>query len=242
MIRIAACDGKTSYVCELVQILREWGEKKGRELECCACSTADALLLESELHGHLDLVFLDLHPEGAQSGVSTALMFKKMDPMADIVFVLSETLIEPEVIRVKPLDYLEKPLQKHRLTELLERWIRHRRPDRFCFSIRQIRYALPVDGIRYIYHFSRKIYIYMNDGECPEAYMRLEEAERRLRECDVVFLKAHSSYLVNPSYVSKVGKSMIRLDRGEELPVARSRGKEICGMFDAYIRLYSKSL
>ena len=74
------------------------------------------------------------------------------------------------------------------------------------------------------------------------ARRRICASKKRLRECDVVFLKAHSSYLVNPSYVSKVGKSMIRLDRGEELPVARSRGKEICGMFDAYIRLYSKSL
>ena len=66
----------------------------------------------------------------------------------------------------------------------------------------------------------------------------LEEAEERLKECNVYFLKAHFSYLINPCYIVRLGKTLILLDRGEELPVSRSRGKEVCVHFDSYIRLY----
>ncbi|MCR5250201.1 MAG: LytTR family DNA-binding domain-containing protein [Lachnospiraceae bacterium] len=241
MIRIAACDGVTPYVCELGKILREWGNKRGYDLEYFMCPTPDALLLEFELHGHLDLVFLDLHPAGEQSGIDAALRFKRLDPTTEIIFVFSECLVMPDIILARPAAYFLKPLQKGKLTDFLEQWASERKDDKFCFSMRQIRYALPVRRIRYIYHFNRKIYIYLDNGECPEAYMRLEEAEERLKDCDASFLKAHFSYLVNLYYVQQMGKSMLRLDGGEELPVSRSRGKEICGMFDAYLSLYGQN-
>ena len=50
------------------------------------------------------------------------------------------------------------------------------------------------------------------------------------------FLRGHKSFLVNPGQISRIGREMIELEDGSQLPVSRYRYPEVMARYEAWIR------
>lgn len=50
------------------------------------------------------------------------------------------------------------------------------------------------------------------------------------------FLRVHKSFLVNPGQISRIGREMIELEDGSQLPVSRYRYPEVMARYEAWIR------
>ena len=235
MIRIAACDGKSSFVGELERILELWADEKCLNMEFRCYESLNDLLTEIELHGHIDLVFLDLCSENGRP--EAAGRIRQEDGEAELVYVSEKLLCRRELFRLRPLDCVSNPLRVGEILKLLCRYLELRDKEKFVFRCRQRIIALAACQIRYLYHFNRKLYIYCCGDRYFETYMRMEEAELLLSRCETVFFRAHASYLVNLCFVEQLSRSLLLLDGGGEIPVGRPYGRQLMRYFEAYLRI-----
>ena len=235
MIRIAACDGKPSFVGELARILDIWADGMCLNMEFRCYESLNDLLTDIELHGHVDLVFLDLCSECG--GAEAAGRIRKEDREAELVYVSARRYCRRELFRLHPLDCVSNPLCDSEILELLKRYMDLRKGSKFVFRCRHRIIALAVRQIRYLYHFNRKLYIYCSGNRMFETYMRMEEAERLLSRCETHFFRAHAFYLVNPGFVEQLSCSLLLMNGGDEIPVGRPYGQQLMRYFEAYLKL-----
>ncbi len=234
MIRIAVCDAGASFVAELAEILGKWAYDACLNAEFHVYESLNDLLTEMELHGHMDLVFLDLR---SVNGISEAAgRIRREDAETELVFVSDKAHIRRELVCLRPLDCVGKPLCEDEIRGLLCRFLELRDRERFIFRCRQRIIALAVRKIRYLYHFNRKLYIFCGDDRHFETYMRMEEAESILNRSEAVFFRAHASYLVNLLFVEQLSRSLLYLDGGGEIPVGRPYGAPLLRYYEEYFR------
>ena len=238
MIRIAACDGKTSFVGELARILDIWADGMCLNMEFRCYESLNDLLTEIELHGHVDLVFLDLCSECG--GAEAAGRIRKEDREVELVYVSARLFCRRELFRLRPLACVGNPLCDGEILELLRRYMEMRNGSKFVFRCRQRIIALAARQIRYLYHFNRKLYIYCSGGRMFETYMRMDEAELLLSLSETRFFRAHASYLVNLGFVEQLSCSILLLKGGDEIPVGRPYGQQLMRYFEAYLKLRKK--
>ena len=239
MIRIAACDAETSFVDELERILDTWACEECLNVEFCPYKSLNDLLTDMELHGHVDLVFLDL---GSGYRTSEAVgRIRREDGETELVFVSEKILIRRELFRLRPLDCVSKPLCRAEILRLLCAFLDMRDKDKFIFHCRQRIIALTVRKIRYLYHFNRKLYIFCCEDRCFETYMRIEEAELLLNRSEAVFFRTHASYLVNLYFIEQLSRSLLKLNDGGEIPVGRPYGQQLMRYYEAYLKLGARS-
>ncbi len=212
-IRVAACDGEPSFAYMLGETINEWRYETGREIIYLLRKDPEALMIEYDIHGHMDLVFMALHPVKGVGGLEAARCLKKLDEDIRIAYVSASDESSREMIETRPVAYELMPLDSGRIKKLLNECERYRSRF-FCVRFRQKYYSIPIDSICYISHFRRKIDIYCNNGTVYQASMSLNEAQQRLERLGYHFIRIHCSLIVNPFYIGTVNKRRLNVRAG----------------------------
>lgn len=227
MLRIGICDdqqeARDALRFGLEKVIREESEQIVYEF-----STGESAVRWLKKHpGEIDLLFLDVEMKGI-NGMEAAEQIREFDREICLVFVTGYPDYVFEGYKVNALDYVIKPAETQKLSEVLKRVRRQifdERERNFTFKNPEGTYRLPLSGISYFYSDKRKVNVVCagQEGRLTHTfYGKLDEVEEQLFD---VFVRVHQRYLVNPGRVTRIGGESVTVD-GEDVPMSRAMKEE----------------
>jgi two-component system, LytTR family, response regulator len=114
-LKVLAVDDETSQLHDLARLLRSSPTVEGVE---CASDGHDALVKASG--ERYDVIFLDVRMPGLD-GVELGRVLRRFAAPPQLVFVSAYEGAAVDAFELQALDYLRKPVSRHRLEEALER-------------------------------------------------------------------------------------------------------------------------
>ncbi len=223
MINIAICDDDTSFCHNLMQHFKTYYDDEINLLNDYFNGTE---LLDDIQTNHLiyDFVFLDLDmPQ--MDGIKTGHELRKLVSHQNtiIMFITSYDSNPIPIVDIHPFAYLKKPLNY----ELLEKKFnialqQYYDYEKFIIlSNYKATLRLGARDILYAETCGRHSLIH-TPQETIDFNMRLSEVEQKLSEQSTLFVRTHSSYLINMRYISKVTPSDISLKDNTIIPLSRT--------------------
>ena len=229
--RLAVCedDGLTRARVEALcgEILTEWGTS----YTVASFSRAEALLERlREKPEAFDLLLLDIQLEG-MTGMELARALRELGSEVSILFLTGRADYALEGYDVHPVHFLLKPVDRAALAGALRLdWARNHEPRAVVLRAGGRTISLPTAEIRYLESINRSVVVHLTDGE-QTFPLTMTQAERLTPAGQ--FARCHNSFLVNLSHVAEVGRTVVQLRNGEQLPM----GRRYCQSFQtAFIR------
>lgn len=115
MLRIAICDDDYEILDEMASFIYEYGRENDVNFEIYKFSDGSELLASKLKY---DLIFLDIEMRHL-NGLDAAKYIREKDMNVPIVYITSHRGYFDRAFKVHAFDYVTKPLQKERLTELM---------------------------------------------------------------------------------------------------------------------------
>lgn len=227
MLRIGICDdqmeARDALRFQLEKVIREEAEQIVYEF-----STGESAVRWLKKHpGEIDLLFLDVEMKGI-NGMEAAGRIREFDRDICLVFVTGYTDYVFDGYKVNALDYVIKPVGAERIREVLKR-VREQifgsREKSFCFKTPEGTYRLLLSDISCFYSDKRKVNVVIAGREEKLSYAfygKLDEVEEQLSGA---FVRVHQRYLVNPKWVTHIGKENVTVD-DRSIPMSRAMKEE----------------
>ena len=232
MIRIAICDDNDEQITLLRRLLGEWSADKP-----FAIIIDEYISAESFLFSYPDkpcgLLLLDIEMKNI-SGMELAKKLRADGDMLPIVFITGYSDYMSEGYEVEALHYLLKPVDKEKLFEVLDRYIRRRNSENeIILKCEDKTLHISPDIITYCEAVGKKTHVHLSDGRTLICEMGISGLKKSLNEDHI---SCHRSYIVNLRYVRSIGKNEIELDSGDVIPLSRRLYKEVN---DEFIKYYT---
>lgn len=232
--RVAVCDDERAAceeVCRLCDDILTQDGIPHRIVPFSSASALDACLREGD--DAFDLLVLDIAMQG-QSGMELAHELRRRRDRVSIVFVTGCEEYLEEGYGVQPVHFLLKPVTRERLSEALhaDRELNHS-PKTVTLQRGGRLLRLALSDIYYVetgVKHNVKIVTPAHAHLFPASLSYMEQALPAEQ-----FVRCHKSYLVNLEHVTEVGRTAVRLDSGEEVPVGRKYAAETQSAFVAYL-------
>lgn len=224
MITFAVCDDDPLMIRELSARLSAYMNQRP-SLDYRITEFADGTSLLGS-GGNFDLIFLDIRMN-CPDGMETARQLRRQGNRSLLIFVTVLREYVFDAFAVHAFDYLIKPLDNIRFTQVMDRALRalEQQPEK-PLLIRQGNacQVIPPSQIVYCEVLGRKIYLHRRDGGTVVFYGRLHTLEQRL---DSRFFRCHRSYLVNLDDIRECGSGLAVLSQGGQIPVSRLRERDL---------------
>lgn len=237
MYRVGICDDNADF-CSL---LESYMEEIASELHITVdtevfCSGED--FLKSTKECPFDLFFLDIEL-GKMNGIEVGNKIRELSEsdLTEIVFISGNENYAMQLFKIRPMDFLIKPLKKADIRRILKEYVRadNRKKRYFEYMVNKQVYRIDTASVLYFQSMGRKVHIRLKQGREITFYEKLSDLICRLDTN--VFWSIHKSYLVNVHYVTMFCPDHVVLTTGEELPISQSMRKEV----NARLQLSSKS-
>lgn len=219
MLRIGICDDSADARDALRFALEKIIEEGREEIVYEFSSGSGAVRWLNNHPGEIDLLFLDVEMEGV-NGMEAAGQIREFDSRLMIVFCTGYTDYVFDGYRVGALDYLIKPVDTARLSEVMRR-VRERseaeRERSYTLKNTEGLFRFPLAEIPYFYSDKRKVILVYREKEYA-FYGKLDEVEKELGES---FVRIHQRYLVNPRLVEHIGGDFVTMG-DKKLPISRA--------------------
>lgn len=219
MLRIGICDDETdardALHIQLEKILIEGAEEVVYEFS----SGSGAVRWLKSHPGEIDLLFLDVEMDGV-NGMEAAEQIREFDKELLLVFVTGYAEYVFDGYRVNAFDYIMKPADGERLSDVLNRVRRHLaeyREQSYTLKNTDGTFRFPLAKIAYFYSDKRKVVLVCGEKEYA-FYGKLDEVERQLPE---QFVRIHQRYLINADFAEHIGADYTTV-AGEKLPISRA--------------------
>lgn len=172
------------------------------------------------------VAFIDTRLHGKrQNGFSIAAAIREQLPKSHIVFMSSyqEDMVFCLKNLIRPSAFLLKPLSRSEILSLfnsIDEEIRRKKScDVFSVSTHEYRRSFEVGKIVYFSTFGKKLILKTSDGEKVEFYGTIRELEDKF---DGRFIRCHSGFLVNKTFIKGIRKGEIELFGFDELiPISK---------------------
>ncbi len=231
MIEIAICDDNLSFTSWLEEQIVDLGKKHFVDLENDIFYTGEVLIDHIRNGKRYDLIFLDIEMLG-MNGVDVAFQIRKYDSKVLIIYVTSHESYAPEAFEVSAFRFLIKPVD----IEILEKYFIsaieniHIKPEYFEYHYNKVCHKIAIKDIMYFQSDKRITYITTNDNVI-KCYEKLNAIERRLETANIIFLRVHQSFLINPEYIETYMYNSIILTDGTEISISVKRRKEVAQQY-----------
>lgn len=163
-------------------------------------------LLKEFLPGKYDIIFLDIYMNGMQ-GMDAATEIRKADRTVTLVFTTTSTEHALESYRLKAASYLEKPVKREDVREVLSLVLAKRNTAAYItLLIKGANRSLPVDGILYfeLQNHAVVVHTYAETLRTSQT-VKLNHIEPMLPD---YYFRCHHSYIVNLRYVKEIDKEL----------------------------------
>ena len=229
-MRIAICDDER----EQLRNTREQIEQQYKSLDMLVETyERGADLLADFDRIPYDLVVLDIEmPEC--DGISVARALRAKSDQVAIVFLTSHVEYALKGYEVQALRYLTKPLSGEKLAEVISYLTEQQKKEKkLLVRTEEDTVAVRISDILYLEAQNQNIRIVTRQNVYQQRY-NLRDYEKELSAYH--FVRAHRSYLVNLSYISRISNRQIWMDNGENLPLSRTREKQVRELLQNYVK------
>ena len=171
-----------------------------------------------------DLIILDIEmPE--INGISLAKKLREISEDVYIVFLTSHIEFALEGYEVNALRYLTKPINHQKLKEILDYIaLKQTKEEVLWIKTDEFEERIQLSDILYLEAQNQNIAINTKNKTYITRY-NLGDYEKELK--DKNFIRIHRGYLVSLDKITKLGKNCVYLETGINLPVSRSKEKEL---------------
>ncbi|MCI8443000.1 MAG: response regulator transcription factor [Provencibacterium sp.] len=219
-LKMALCDDDSSELEKLAALVGEWAEKAGHRCEIRSFLSAEAFFFQYEQEKDYDLLLLDVEM-GGMSGTELARRVRSGDRRVEIIFITAYFEFFGEGFEVEALHYLIKPVSGEKLLPVLDRAVHRlqRRPPSLIFSSGGETRRVCEADILYIEAFLHEVTVYTQKGS-----FRVKESISSLAlRLGSDFYRVHRSYLISLRHLVKISRTVLFLDNGAEIPLARGK-------------------
>ena len=222
MIKIAVTEDDTRQQQVLKEYLARYSKESSQPFHVEYFN--DGLkLLENYIPGKFDLLILDIQMRH-MDGMETAQKIRTTDEAVIIIFITNFTHYAIQGYSVRAFDFIIKPIEYElfavKIKDAIGMLKRNRR-GKVYFKVQGGQVELDRMSIMYFEIFARKIIIHTDSGSY-QTNDTLKSIEQALD--DTHFFRCHTSFLVNTSHVSFVGKNFAMVG-GVEIPISKHRRK-----------------
>jgi len=229
MFKVAICDDHNDICSQVERYVIDVCKSMGVNYWIDVYYTGESLCEKIESDEFYDLIFLDIEMgeiNGVQVGVKIRNVYN--NETMQIVYISGKTNYAMELFRVRPFDFLVKPLDKSKIENVISKYfkIANLWADEFTYKIGHDTFKVKIKDIMYFESSGRKIKIHLKD-RIDEIYGSLEEIYKRQLQKHECFLYPHNSFAVNYSYISIFEYENMYLYNGTKIPIAQSKRKEI---------------
>lgn len=224
MVRIGICDDAGWQVENLAENIMNWAEARKTNVKLEKFRSGEEVLFDLEEQGDFAAVFMDIELDGI-NGMEAALRLRKENRLVSIVFVSQHERYWKESIQIYPSQFLEKPVSRQRIYEVLDQIMEEQKlyNESFCFRYNRITFSIELKRVLYFTSEKRIIRILMEDGREHIFYEKLDELEMELSEYNHNFMRIHKSYLVNERQIEQYHHKKIVMRNGDVLAVSREK-------------------
>ena len=227
MYKIAICDDNVVICSEIEKVLLNLMNEKDIELNIAKFYRGEDL--ESELLNDVkfDLLILDIELDLLNGiEVGKRVREKMNNNTMQIVYISAKESYAMELFDIRPLNFLVKPLNDKKLTEVAIKAMELSgvKIDFFEFNIGKLKHRYNINDILYFESNGRKIKIVLKN-ETKEFYGKLKIISNELNGKG--FYLIHNAYLVNYDKVIEQRNEEVKLINGEELPISRNNRKKM---------------
>ena len=212
-MRLAIVDDNTAELHITETLIRDWCAEHNLTICCDTFTEGDSFLFSAASNAY-DVVFLDIYLEEA-NGIDLAASFRRLSPKTPIVFLTSSPEYHAEALHVHAFDYLEKPITKAAIYQLLHDLldIRPVSDAHLFLTVTTSKAKLPVlySDIRYITSDSN--YLIIHGQEELRCRMLFRDVALTLSEDDR-FLTINRGVMVNLDYVSSMEGGICTMNDG----------------------------
>ncbi len=228
-INIAIVDDDNNICVELENILIEYLRKHYLKFNIDIFYNGQDFIKYIENENIYDIVFLDIEI-GDLTGLDVGKYIREnlQNEILKIIYISSHTTYAMELFKIRPTDFLVKPINKNEVINLINLLIKllNIQYEYFEFSLNFSNVKVYLKDIIYFNKIkaSRKIILKTTKKEFI-FYGKVKEIYSTLK--DKRFIKPFSSYIVNYDYVDFIDKHKLILNNGEVIPISRDNYKEV---------------
>lgn len=229
MLRIAVCEDDQAYLAYLIRLLEELFTEENIHGEILlACDSRQEMENFVET-GAANVYLLDINLSEGLEGYYIASRIRAIQPLAYIVFITENLGFVFQSFKVRPFDFLPKPVTKNLLANLLIDICRHMQsvsPDDSSqyIDIKSMStiYHIKRDDIIMIEKIKNKAFVHTTNSTIT-CNTTLEDFETLLADMQSM-VRCHKSYIVNKNYIIERNLSEMKLTLAAGLTCYMSRG------------------
>ena len=245
LLRVALCDDDLVVETQVRAFLEKEEEERDIEILLSVKRSGEELLSDFR-QGLYDLLLLDIMMEGI-SGVETLSRIREEDSDLAVAFITSSKDYALDGYRLKAVRYLEKPLTRDGISELVDISL-SKKAHEPSLTVRphgETRNVVLSD-IEYISQSGHMVEIHLVDKSLISFTGRLDEIEEDIKKAAGVsedrvfsrgsgfsFVRSHKSFIVNLDYVDDIDQEffVFRMECGDPVHIRR---EDFYAMRDAF--------
>lgn len=226
MIRVAICDDDKVLCAQLEDLVLRAGRNNDLDFDVSVFYTGESLCgcLEGD---KFDLLFLDIEL-ATMTGIEIGRNIRDdyEDNETQIVFMSGMASYAMSLFKIRPLDYLIKPLNYETVENaiLTATKLMRLKHTYFEFSEQRCMVRIPVSSILYFESMGKKIRLVTRSGE--HAFYGKKDDILKQISSDIL-LEIHNSYLINYNLVEKYNYTEVVMINKDVLPISQTYRKRI---------------
>lgn len=225
MYRIGICDDEKNTCIELEKMVCEYAKQSMIELETLIWHTGEALCKAiKELS--IDLLFLDIELI-TTSGIEIGRYIRNEleNHEISIAYISSKSSYAMELFKIRPIDFLIKPIRYEDVAEIIEESLKLYRRNKLIFEYRSkgVYGKVQYKDIIFFSSDNKKIKI-LTRNSVPEFNGRIKELLPRLPDN---FIQIHQSYIVNLDHVLECTYASVKMSGDIMLNISQPYRKEV---------------
>lgn len=226
MYTIGICDDGKNICAKLEDMILDYAKENNMHIDTEIWYTGEGCCEYLKQGNQLDVLFLDIELLEL-SGLEVANFIRNQldNYQMQIVYISSKTSYAMKLFKSQPLDFLEKPISKTQIADVLNLAIKviGKNNERFEYQCGKNYYSIPFGEIMYFAAEGRKIRIITIHGE-KTFYKKLKDITKNLPEG---FIMIHQSYVVNKKFIVRYTYGMVELLDKTMLTISKANRKQI---------------
>lgn len=216
MIRVAICDDDKHMQESLSKYLLDYSIQCDREIDHAEFDTCEELMDEYLKGNSFDVILLDIefknNDEKQMNGIELGKRLRGLyaNDNTAIVYVTSYGEYAIDSIKIRPYDYIKKPITYERIVEFFETYYldQAKRKKVFEYTAHKVKNSIIVSNICYFESQGRTIVIHTITNQYT-FYGKLSNLLDNESLSD--FISIHKSYLVNKNYIERFTSHSVSL-------------------------------
>lgn len=227
MLRFAVCDDEECVCNKLEEYIYQYCDSKIIKAEVDIFNTGESFINFLNGDNNYHIIFLDIELKKC-NGIDVSEHIRNIinNETVQIVYVSGKAGYDRQLFSYRPFHFIDKPFDFNAIVNVIDKYLRiyGNANSIFHYKVGHDTFWIKLEDVLYFKSIDRKVLIKTLNEE-DSFYGALERVQEQLKNQG--FLSPHKSYLINYRFIRSFKSDYIVLTNNEEIPVSKSKRKEI---------------